>query len=258
MWTRSELKGQAKLAIKPYYWIAVLVCLVAGILGGGSGLGSFGTSSVNNTFQSGNQISSGALTEQVMMVYAVVVVVFVVIYLMALILYTFVGSVITVGKHNFFIQSRYRGQSGGFGLLFSGFGSGHYLNIVKIMFLKGLYETLWTLLLIIPGIYKSYEYYMIPYLLAENPGMDCRDAFRLSKEMMHGNRFNTWVLEISFFGWYLLGALACGIGTLFVNPYLEATLTELYLHLKQIITPNYSDAQPGQYVDAVDVTSTYI
>ena len=45
------------------------------------------------------------------------------------------------------------------------------------MFMKDLFTFLWTLLFIIPGIIKGYEYMMIPYLLAENPDMSRQDAF---------------------------------------------------------------------------------
>ena len=80
-----------------------------------------------------------------------------------------------------------------------------------------------------PGIIKHYEYYMIPYLIAEYPEMDSSEAFRLSREMMEGNKLDTFILELSFLGWYLLGLLACGVGMIFVDPYREAALGELYL-----------------------------
>ena len=75
--------------------------------------------------------------------------------------------------------------------------------------------------------------YMVPYLAAEYPDMDRKEVFRLSRQMMAGNKFATWVLELSFIGWYLLGLLACCIGGIFVNPYYEATMAELYLKLRE-------------------------
>ena len=62
------------------------------------------------------------------------------------------------------------------------------MNIVEIMFLKSLYTFLWTLLLIVPGIIKSYEYRMVPYILSENPAIDSKRAFELSKRMMDGQK----------------------------------------------------------------------
>ena len=120
------------------------------------------------------------------------------------------------------------------------------------MFLRGLFESLWTLLLVIPGIYKHYEYYMIPYLLADNPEMEWHEAFRLSKEMMAGNKFDTFVLELSFIGWYLLGMLVCCIGGIFVNPYYEMTFVELYWVLRdQVMGPQPSEpTDQNVYADA--------
>ena len=43
---------------------------------------------------------------------------------------------------------------------------------------------------------------------------------------------NTWLLEMSFFGWMFLGAMACGVGTFFVLPYYYATFAELYAVLR--------------------------
>ena len=142
---------------------------------------------------------------------------------------SFVGNVIRVGSCRYFVESQELGRSAGLGQLFSGFSGGNYLNVVKVMFMKGLFETLWTLLLIIPGIIKSYEYYLVPYLLAETPDLPYREALRISSEMMDGHKWRLFVLELSFIGWLFLGSLLCGLGVLFVHPYESATFAEFYL-----------------------------
>ena len=115
------------------------------------------------------------------------------------------------------------------GTIFDAFRSGHYVNVVLAMFLKNLFTSLWTLLFVIPGIVKHYEYLMIPYILAENPGMDRKEAFQISKRMMDGQKMETFILDLSFIGWILLSAITCGIvGIFYVNPYREATFAELY------------------------------
>ena len=81
-------------------------------------------------------------------------------------------------------------------------------------------------------IIKTYEYYMVEYLLCENPDINWRDALAQSKEMMRGNKWATFVLELSFLGWFLLGFLVCCVGTLFIQPYYNATLAQLYLKLR--------------------------
>ena len=109
-----------------------------------------------------------------------------------------------------------------------------YINVVKIMFFRWLYITLWSLLLVIPGIIKSYEYRMIPYLIAEYPEMSGEDAFAFSREMMYGEKWNAFVLDLSFIGWRLLGAISLGFVNLFyVNPYEQLTDAALYEVLKR-------------------------
>ena len=90
-------------------------------------------------------------------------------------------------------------------------------------------------LAVVPGVIKAYEYSMIPYLLAENPNLSASEAFSLSKQMTTGQKADLFVLDLSFLGWIILGALCCGIGLLFVQPYPEATKAEVYLILKQKI-----------------------
>jgi hypothetical protein len=63
---------------------------------------------------------------------------------------------------------------------------------------------------------------MAPYILEENPGMPVNEAIRLSKEMMQGNKWRLFCVQISFIGWSLLSILTCGIGFLFLSPYISA------------------------------------
>lgn len=225
MWISSELKSKAIENLRIYYWKAFLVSLIVSILAG-NGF-SAGGSRINYNQHGGGHITymSGPLSIGIaMMTLSLILVIMIVVICFKI----FVGNVIDVGGKRFFMESRAAKDAAEIGRVGWGFGGGHYLNIVKIMFLRDLYTWLWTLLLVIPGIYKSYEYSMIPYILSENPEMDSREVFALTKEMMDGNRFNKFLLDLSFIGWYLLGAIACGIGVFFVNPYFSATEAELY------------------------------
>lgn len=142
----------------------------------------------------------------------------------------FVSNPVTVGKCRYFMESRVGNAP--FSSLFSAFGDPAYRNVVKVMFMKNLFIFLWSLLFVIPGIYKAYQYRMVDYLMAENPYMTYQRALELSRQMTDGEKFNIFILELSFFGWLFLGALACGIGVFFVNPYIEATFAELYAALR--------------------------
>lgn len=140
--------------------------------------------------------------------------------------------------------------------LFSQFhrlGAGFCMN-----FLIGLYTYLWSLLFVIPGIIKQYSYAMTPYILAENPDLTAGEAITKSRYLMDGNKWRLFCLEFSFIGWELLclgptliaivvitsNAIASEnilamlwiipwfipaiIGSLFLNPYIEAAYAAFY------------------------------
>ena len=108
-----------------------------------------------------------------------------------------------------------------------------YLNVVKTVFLRDLYIVLWGLLLIIPGIIKSYEYRMVNYILAENPEMNTKEVFEMSRDMMRGNKWRAFVLDLSFLGWHLLSLITIGLaGIFYVFPYRNMTNAALYEFLR--------------------------
>ncbi len=113
------------------------------------------------------------------------------------------------------------------------FKKGSYFGVLVTMLLRSIYTFLWFLLLIIPGIVKEYAYSMVPYILADNPDIGAERAIQLSNRMTDGEKWDMFVLDLSFIGWYIVGALALGIGVLFVNPYVDATKAELYLTLRK-------------------------
>ena len=221
-WTRAELKIRAKAAVKMYYWKMVLVAFILSMIGGGA-------SSVGSSSASDNSAGSGAssmfegINMQVAMIAVIIVLVVVVI---ALALSVFVFNVLEVGCRGFF--SRSMTEDPELGLIADGFTQ-NYWNCVKTQFLKSLFIGLWSLLFVIPGVIKAYEYRMVPYLLAEHPEMSSGEIFARSKEMMQGNKWDTFVLDISFVGWVLLSGITLGILYIFwVGPYIAATDAALY------------------------------
>jgi len=112
--------------------------------------------------------------------------------------------------------------------IFSAFSEGRYKNTVVALFLRDVFLTLWSLLLIVPGIIKSYSYFMVPYIMAENPGVSWERAFQISKTVTRGEKWRMFLMDLSFLGWYILGALCLGVGILFVLPYHSAARAELY------------------------------
>ena len=109
----------------------------------------------------------------------------------------------------------------------------NYKNIVKTAFLTDLFIWLWSLLFVIPGIIKSYEYRLVPYIMSENPAMNFKDAQAESKKLMTGNKWKTFVLDLSFIGWDILSLMTWGILEIFfVAPYKASTDAALYETLK--------------------------
>lgn len=110
-----------------------------------------------------------------------------------------------------------------------------YINVVKTMFHVDLRVFLWALLFVIPGIYKKYQYRMVPYILAEQPDMNYKEALQMSKDMMNGEKWHALVLDLSFVLWHMLGIITCGIVEIFyVNPYVELTDAALYRRLCEL------------------------
>lgn len=123
-----------------------------------------------------------------------------------------------------------KGQKAAVSDLFSGFN--HFWGAFKVIFLVGLFTTLWSLLFIIPGIIKSISYSQAMYILAENPEIGALEAINRSKQMMNGHKMDYFVLDLSFIGWALLGAVTFGIAYIWIIPYMSATFTNFYNSIK--------------------------
>ncbi len=107
-----------------------------------------------------------------------------------------------------------------------------YIHKVAGMFLMGLKVLLWSCLLIIPGIVMSFAYAMTPYILEEHPEISPWDASTRSREMMKGHKFDLFYLYLSFIGWFFLAILTAGIGFLWLEPYVSASVAGFYNDLK--------------------------
>ena len=225
MWNRAELKMRGNMAFKKNYVSAVVVALLMGIFGTVSGESSARRVSENSDIYSGNLFNVGMITGLLAGITTVVI-------LIVLVAKVFVGNLLKMGGYRFFILNQT--AQPGIGTLLDGFRSGHYVNIVLTMFLRDLFTALWSLLLVVPGIVKHYEYLMVPYIIAENPAMDYKEAFQISKQMMDGEKMEAFIMDLSFIGWYLLSAVTCGLLAIFyVNPYVQASFAEMYTFNKQ-------------------------
>lgn len=145
----------------------------------------------------------------------------------------FFQNIIQVGRCRYFLENRIYPETK-FGRIFFIYRLKRVGNVASIMFFKYLYLTLWSFT-IVGGVIKLYSYRMIPVILAENPSISRTDAFRLSRQMMYGNKWKTFLLDFSFLGWIVLSIVTFGLVSVFwLHPYRTATDMELYMNLRQV------------------------
>ncbi|MEI6092135.1 MAG: DUF975 family protein [bacterium] len=114
--------------------------------------------------------------------------------------------------------------------LFDGFK--RFIPSFLLYLLMTIYILLWALLLVVPGIIAALSYSQAFFILIDNPEMSSADAIKKSKAMMHGHKWNYFVMMLSFIGWGILAILTCGIGYLWLTPYIMETLVNFYDELK--------------------------
>ena len=266
MWTRKELKQRGKQAFSLNYWKTVLIALLitalaggASVFGGAGGSGGAlagGTSALVGEKQEEGEGNLDAFTEHPdgtvtmnpeeliegldqiedetgassvvfsIAIFVLFLVIFFVILAIVLVVNAFLLNPLEVGCRKFAITNLHTAAE----VKEVAFGYDHcYKNIVKTLFFRDLYVVLWMFLFIIPGIIKLYSYRMIPYILAEDPGLPTKEAFERSKAMMRGQKWRAFILDLSFIGWDLLSGMTLGmLGIFYVNPYKQMTSAALY------------------------------
>lgn len=233
MWTRELLKRNAKQVLSRTFVVSVLVSLAYTAL----------TQEYTVHYTLSSYASSGVEVSDS--------------FLSTLLLGSFLGSILSilfsvlfvnplhVGQNRYFMEARL--GKAPFSSLFGAFHKGEYKNVVMAQLFVDLEILLYSFLLIIPGIIKSYEYALVPYLLAENPNLPASRAKALSREIMEGEKFSLFVLQISFFGWMLLIALLpsflSGIWLLawllsivlnaVLGAYMSSTMAEFYAAMRE-------------------------
>lgn len=231
----SDFRELARRALSGKWGSAVLTTLVASILGadimvnGGSSTSGI-TNSVTNVVNRGNGdssyngiLSTMSITSLTYILGAMMAIVTVLI-VVGLVQYV-IGSFVSLGLIQYNLDL-IDGKDVEFGQIFSKasmFGKAFWLRLRM-----GIFTFLWTLLLIIPGIIKSYAYSMSGFIMAENPEMTAKEARKVSEKMMAGNKWRLFCLQFSFIGWQLLCILSLGIGFLWLTPYMNAATAAFY------------------------------
>ena len=226
MLTSKELRVKAWNSLKGKYWRAFLVILVLGLLASGGTSLQTRSQTLTETI---NLVDPSEMDETMELGAAVVGTIATAMAVVGMAISLFVGNAADVGLAHYFILNTDSKPS--FADAFYGFKV-KYLRNIGTLLLVGIKLALWSLLLVVPGIIKSFEYAIIPYILADDPEISSKEAFRKAKEMMMGNKWRLFKLNLSFFGWFVLCVVTCGLGTPFLLPYVSAANAEFYAELK--------------------------
>lgn len=162
----------------------------------------------------------------------------------------FVQNILIVGQCRFLIENKCYSETKIDRILFV-YRVDKTFNVAYIMFCRYVCNVLW-FLTIAGGFIKYYSYRMIPYILAENPEISRREAFKLSAEMMKGNKWDAFKLDASFVLWHILSIFTFGVVRyLYLNPLIGATYSELYFNLRETAIENktiYSEYLNDEYL----------
>lgn len=117
--------------------------------------------------------------------------------------------------------------------LFGAFNRRYHRSAMGTLLLMQIYTLLWSLLLIVPGIIKSIEYAMTPFIIADEPELGCNEAIEKSIAMMRGHRWQLFKMYLGMIGWMILGVFTCYIAWLWIIPYYQTAYAKFYLALKE-------------------------
>lgn len=75
------------------------------------------------------------------------------------------------------------------------------------------------------------RYALTYYIFNDNNDLDIMAIVNRSVELMQGKKIELFLLYLSFIGWYILGIISLGIGFIWINPYVKATVAAFYNNL---------------------------
>lgn len=234
-----DFRNMALEALRGKWIIAVVAGIIASLLGG---LGADGPEVKLNLDMSDTNVSleyadqtilstnSGLNTELGAFLAGSAVYIALAAIIMA-VAYFVLGSIIEIGYARFNLELL-DGNEAKIETLFAYFYNWQTTAAARL--LQSLYVFLWSLLFFIPGIIAAYSYAMTGYILAEHPELTAGEAIERSKEMMSGNRFRLFCLQLSFIGWSILCVFTFGIGNLWLTPYKQAATAAFYREISSL------------------------
>ena len=161
-----------------------------------------------------------------------------------------IGSIILTGPLTFglfksFLIANRAKEELNFNNTFDGFKNFNSTFLLGLM--QTLFIALWSLLLIVPGIIKTFAYSMAYYIMSDHPEYTWKQCLEESQRIMKGNKWKLFCLDFSFIGWYIVGSLCLGIGMFWVYPYHYMARAEFYNELIGYTNPT-EEPIPDDYI----------
>lgn len=144
----------------------------------------------------------------------------------ALVASTLTG-IVSYGISFAFLKQSRTGATVEIGDVFCGF-SNKFGDYFLLGLMYNIFVWLWSLLFVVPGIIKSIAWSFVYQIKADHPEYTWKQCLDESNRMTMGHKMDIFVLQLSFIGWWIVGSMALGAGTLWVQTYQQATITELY------------------------------
>lgn len=234
----SEAKRRAKASLKDRYWYAMLVSFFFAIVFGMEETIVRVTSTICGELLTGIVVSAPSLAspENVPVATAIATGIVILVSAIFLLAIAAVWNVLflhplTVCASRYFVDCHDRTPA-----FFDTLKTcdTKWVHVGLCMLIRDIVIGLWSLLLIVPGICKAYEYRMVPYFLADDPGLSWKEAAEKSKNLMTGNKWKAFLYDLSFLGWDILSVFTCGLLQIFfVRPYKNLADAEVYRILRE-------------------------
>ena len=113
-----------------------------------------------------------------------------------------ISSVLDVGYKWSFLDL-VDGKNYSIGSIFQVFNK-NFFKVLGLIIMIGIFTALWSLLLVVPGIIKSYSYSQALNIMKDNPEIGILDAITASRKLMDGKKANFFFLQLSFILWYIV------------------------------------------------------
>ncbi|ALS01510.1 hypothetical protein ATZ33_09055 [Enterococcus silesiacus] len=115
-----------------------------------------------------------------------------------------------------------------FGLMFNTVSVDQFQTQMRGDFFLALLLLIFAFLMILIGVFVSGVFQFAVWVKLDDPELSVGDALKYALFLMKGRFGQYLLLQISFIGWFIIGALVFGIGLLWVIPYHDVAVASFY------------------------------